>query len=190
MIIHITDVCNLECSHCGVSCNSVGSFMSENLFIKCLQYLILKNDRCVWINGGEPTLHPQLFYFIDISLKNNLKINLVTNGILEEKIFKLAEYSKEGKLGLFLSWDRFHKKPSQKVIDLFFKEEIPNLYLMTFAEENLIIAGRSKEGNAFCTFNCDSCFCLEYAIGVNGIVRKCCHPDSKKIFNILNNTAI
>jgi hypothetical protein len=78
-----------------------GKHMSEKIFRQTLHFVSTLCDHDpLFISGGEPLDHPQFFNFIDIALKQNFFILIMSNGLflkddsLKNKIFTLIDNNK------------------------------------------------------------------------------------------------
>lgn len=101
IIIDITYDCNLKCIRCNRSCRYAPSdeYITLDQIKKFLDESIKKGKKWkeIWIEGGEPTLHPQIDEIIDLLLKykhdknKNLRIQLNSNGYSDFTKFKLNE---------------------------------------------------------------------------------------------------
>jgi organic radical activating enzyme len=85
IVIHSTDICNMNCKYCsrGIPFKKSKKSYFASEFIPWLNFLIKKGIKfkTITISGGEPFLHPDIFNFID-ELKYNYPnkiIRLVTN---------------------------------------------------------------------------------------------------------------
>jgi len=91
----ITNSCNLRCEHCFYS-KQIGSQSSE-LTTDFFQKLSLP-DNCkrIIITGGEPFLRDDLLDVISVFKKKGVsEFNIVTNGILTEKISRFVDFLSE-----------------------------------------------------------------------------------------------
>lgn len=83
-IIEITNHCNLECPICIVQ-NRHNYDMTKEEFGRILDGLVEKEGQIETINlsGGEPTMHPQLFDFLDMAIakKEISRVSISTNGL-------------------------------------------------------------------------------------------------------------
>ncbi|MHA1269141.1 MAG: radical SAM protein [Candidatus Helarchaeota archaeon] len=115
MICEITDFCNLKCSFCYESIRRKRKHIHPRIFKN-----ILKKYRPLYlqITGGEATTHPKFEEIISIGIKNSIKVQISTNGVLLKKI-----------MGLFLNIP-FRKRP------------IVGVSLDAIGEEHDIIRGR------------------------------------------------
>ena len=82
MYLQITSKCNMNCRHCGFSCNRKGIHMEWETFINAIQFIRDRDDETISIGGGEPTLHTELNDIIDSIINNypDICIMLLTNG--------------------------------------------------------------------------------------------------------------
>lgn len=96
MLLRITEFCTMNCNHCMINASTDGKHMSEETFIKSLNFIQNVCIEPLFISGGEPTDHPQFFEFIDIALKKEFFILVMSNGlwvndeIMRKKIFTLV----------------------------------------------------------------------------------------------------
>ena len=79
--IEITNSCNLNCSFCNNNQRNK-KFMTLEQF-ECIVNEIKPYTDYVYLHvKGEPLLHPDLDKILDICSKNNIKVNITTNGTL------------------------------------------------------------------------------------------------------------
>lgn len=98
--IDVTDACNLECKYCNKCIKEDGelaNYMTFDEYKKNLEGILLGNDSKIpllYISGGEPMLHPQIFEILEYSFDKGFDIFLFTNGTLikEEHIEKIKKY--------------------------------------------------------------------------------------------------
>lgn len=88
--------------------------MSPETFLKSLELAVHFGDH-VTLGGGEPTVHPKFFEYLDIAIRFHSKyhfdlpILVVTNGKLSGKARKLLDYVDNGApLTVELSLDEWH----------------------------------------------------------------------------------
>lgn len=79
--IEITNVCNLSCSFC-IGNVRESRFMKVSEFELIVKQVKLYTDHIYLHVLGEPLLHPDLEEILDIAYKENLKVNITTNGTL------------------------------------------------------------------------------------------------------------
>ena len=77
--IEITNVCNLDCSFCPKT-NRTPEFMSFELFKNVITQVKPLCKEITLHVMGEPTLHPQFKEFVNYAKKQDVTINLTTNG--------------------------------------------------------------------------------------------------------------
>ena len=82
--MEITSACNLSCSFCPET-KRPKSFLSVAEFERRLEEVKPYTDHVYLHVKGEPLLHPQLEKLLDLSMENNIKVNLTTNGTLLSK---------------------------------------------------------------------------------------------------------
>jgi MoaA/NifB/PqqE/SkfB family radical SAM enzyme len=80
MYLQITSKCNMNCRHCGFSCNRKGIHMEWETFINAIQFIRDRDDETISIGGGEPTLHPRFFDILKICLDDFNYVWMATNG--------------------------------------------------------------------------------------------------------------
>lgn len=82
MQLNIGKMCNLLCSHCHVEANPKHTKkMSKEIFNSCIKLFSDFNFDTLDITGGEPTLHPDIIYFLKTSTDVCQKVILRTNAI-------------------------------------------------------------------------------------------------------------
>lgn len=88
LICEITDFCNLNCSFCYEKVRRKKKHISPEIFEN-----VLRRYRPLYlqITGGEATVHPQLEDIIKIGVKNSIKAQISTNGLLLEKFIPILE---------------------------------------------------------------------------------------------------
>lgn len=84
--IEITNVCNLNCKFCPSTIREK-KFMNINEFEIIIDKIKTYTDYVYLHVKGEPLMHPNLDKILDIITKNNLEVNVTTNGrLLGEKL--------------------------------------------------------------------------------------------------------
>lgn len=76
----VTSYCNLRCKHCGAI-----NLLNETEKISCEERMIIadnisKFSDSVILVGGEPTIVPKLTSLLDVFEKENISVNMITNG--------------------------------------------------------------------------------------------------------------
>ncbi len=100
--VEITNLCNKNCAFCPKT-NRVQEFLLPAKF----EYIIdqikhLTNNLCLHVMG-EPLLHPNLNEILSICDKNNMRVNIVTNGtLIGEKLNVILQHASVQKLTISL----------------------------------------------------------------------------------------
>lgn len=108
-IIEITDACNLECPICLVH-NRNRYFMTLEEYQAIIDGLILCEGTLDLINlsGGEPTIHPQFFQMVDMSIRSEImRVTLSSNGLRIARDERFAAELAERDVVLSLQLDGF-----------------------------------------------------------------------------------
>lgn len=90
----IIDICNSHCKMCNIWKNKDDKHISVSDYEQILHDSLFKNVTGVGINGGEPTLRPDLLEIVKMLARNLTKlksINIITNGIESEKAFDVIK---------------------------------------------------------------------------------------------------
>ena len=102
--INIGKMCNLHCSHCHVEASPVRQEkMSRETFQKALQVYDKFDFDTLDITGGEPTIHPDILFFIDEAIKRSHHIILRSNLIGLSKNKALIEKLVKNKIEIVVS---------------------------------------------------------------------------------------
>jgi len=83
--IEITNVCNLTCSYC-LSHTRDALFMSPKQFEQILTQIKSYTDHIYLHIKGEPLIHPDFIEFLNLADQYHLKVHLVSNGTLLDKL--------------------------------------------------------------------------------------------------------
>lgn len=85
IILNVTNGCNSDCLYC---LNK--EYLSEDLrfdeWENFINILNAKKIASVILSGGEPLLYPHIYDIIDLLHKHNIRVNIISNGILVNKI--------------------------------------------------------------------------------------------------------
>ena len=119
--VQILTACNMHCAHCCYSCSSRGEYMNMETFKAALQW---HRGNKFNIGGGEPTIHPLLFDFIDMVRNKGFRIWMATNGKRKTIALKLAQMTAEDKnFTCLLSLDSWHQPISREVRKAFVRQD-------------------------------------------------------------------
>lgn len=83
--IEITNICNLSCDFCPKTSRDLKRNTKED-FYHILQAVKPYTDHIYLHLMGEPTTHPHLREYLEMSYEAGLKVNLTTNGTLIHKV--------------------------------------------------------------------------------------------------------
>lgn len=112
-IIEIINSCNLDCPMCRVGQYGINlkRVMSFDDFVKNISQI--DGLKTVRLNGlGESTLVPDFHKYIDYLLKNNFRVELITNGAGQVGIYKKI-LNNSGRV--IISWDAAEKELFEKL---------------------------------------------------------------------------
>lgn len=82
--IEITNKCNLSCEFCPKTVRKT-EFMGRELFEEILIKLQGHSEFLYFHVMGEPLLHPEIGWFLDVCARYNYRVNITTNGTLISK---------------------------------------------------------------------------------------------------------
>jgi radical SAM protein with 4Fe4S-binding SPASM domain len=83
LVLMITKHCNLNCVFCHVSKRECSKeFLSKEEVFKIIDQSVNLGVKDLYITGGEPFLHPQLFDILDYTKTKSLRVDIATNGTL------------------------------------------------------------------------------------------------------------
>ena len=99
--IEITNICNLNCSFCP-SNNRKKEFMSIADFTNIINKIKGYTNHIYLHIKGEPLMHPELDKILKIPNKNNLNVNITTNGRLLNNNIELINNNKVRQLNISL----------------------------------------------------------------------------------------
>jgi len=111
-IVMITERCNMSCACCAVSAGPAGRDMDMDTFKRvCERIREVPRLKKVCLSGGEPTLHPLFWEFVDMALgKMGHVLQITTNGSVTESALKLADMGRKGILEARLSLTEYHNR--------------------------------------------------------------------------------
>ena len=86
MLVRITNICRMGCSHCMVNAGPAGDSMSMETFRQTAEFIDRNGFAVALLSGGEPTEHSQLLEFIDHLKSLDIQVVLLSNGMfLDDK---------------------------------------------------------------------------------------------------------
>lgn len=167
----------MSCAHCCFVCTADGEDMSLELFQQTLQHC----KSSLTIGGGEPTIHPKFWDFLELAIEGGYQIGIATNGSLTNTTLKLAALAREGTIACVLSQDAYHAPINQRVIDAFKSAPIQAAYPHIAYTDDFRVRRDVTEGltnNGRCDFGRDDCCCTGTFVKPSGIVHHCGCDDS------------
>lgn len=183
MYVQITTRCNMTCAHCCFNCTAVGEDMSLDTFALVLQ----KAGRHLTIGGGEPTIHPKFWKFLQLAIDSPASIGLVTNGSMTDIAIELAKMARKGTLAVVLSQDMYHDSIDPRVVAAF--KDAPRQVAyphIAYSDDYRIVRDVTLGliNNGRCDFGADGCCCTGTLIEPSGIVRHCGCDDAPSIGSV------
>ena len=127
--IEILNTCNLKCSFCKES-NRASKIMNKEDFEKVILKVKNFTNLIALHVKGEPLMHPELEEILNICDRNNVFVNITTNGtLLLEKVDTLSKSSSLRQINISLhsinkSKSEFLKTQEQYLEDIFKATEI------------------------------------------------------------------
>lgn len=125
MYFQLTTRCNMKCPHCCFAATNKGHDMSSWTFITALT-LASNYGEYITLGGGEPTVHPMFFDFLDKCIEwaeqgaFELSPMVITNGKLVTKARKLLDYVEDERmLHVELSQDDWHDPIRPEIVNAF-----------------------------------------------------------------------
>lgn len=86
--VEITNICNLTCPFC-LELKREKQFMDQSKFEEIVIKIKDYTDYLYLHIKGEPLLHPHFHSILDVCAKNNLLVNLTTNGTLIKENYQI-----------------------------------------------------------------------------------------------------
>lgn len=134
----------------------------------------------ITIGGGEPTLHPLLFQFLDeaIAATTRRSVFIVVNGSNKELALKVAEMGQKGLIDAHMSYDQYHdlSMVDPAVIEAFRNQGWRGLWggnERPWRNPESVI----KQGRAIKQIpeskRVDDCCCPVWMIKPSGIIKQC-----------------
>lgn len=179
MYAQITTRCNMTCDHCGFNCTADGEDMSLDVFRR-----VVELPGSLTIGGGEPTLHPLFWEFMELALSRVGDLGLATNGSMTETTLRLAKLARQGAICCALSLDKFHDPIDQRVIEAFKGAAKQNGYPHVAYSDDYRIIRDVSEGlvnSGRCDFGQPACPCSGPFIKPSGDIHTCGCLDAPSI---------
>ena len=128
MYLRLTSRCNMTCAHCCFSDTSKGVDMTPEVFYRALNVAV-DYGHLVTLGGGEPTVHPLFFQFLDKAIEYaecgalDMAPLVVTNGKRTKLAHRLLDYALEHEraVSIELSQDEYHSPIDSYVVSRFYQ---------------------------------------------------------------------
>jgi len=165
MYIQISTRCNMECAHCCFSCKTKGIDMTMEIFKKALNL----DEEYITIGGGEPTLHPNFWEIMGLTIGFCENPHIITNGKITETAIALAKLAQKEVISAGLSIDQFHESIDPKVVKAFKKGSYDSGYQYINSVSKIAKRGRGRN-----LFESDHhCVCDDFFVDPKGFVWTC-----------------
>ena len=103
IMLYATDRCNSKCKHCYIWDKNPKQHLSFEIIKGIVESPAVTQDTVIGLEGGEFLLHPEFDEIMDYMSKNHKKYDLLSNGVLADKLIESVRKYKP--LRLFLSLD-------------------------------------------------------------------------------------
>lgn len=112
----LTQQCNKACEYCFVRHVLSDKRISFEDFRLYLDYLLENRIKKISLVGGEPTIHPEINRFILYARKiePELFINIISNGLFDERVFEGVDISHNFTITLNLAHDEREREIIRK----------------------------------------------------------------------------
>lgn len=92
--IHVTNRCNLSCTHCLFSSSpKEQDTLAYETMVRHIQEAYALGCRLFVLSGGEPLVYPRLLELLDVLLAHKgVRVVILTNGMLLKKVFTCKAY--------------------------------------------------------------------------------------------------
>ena len=185
MYIQITTKCNMRCAHCCFAATRHGEHMPLNVFQKALSVAIDHGD-IVTIGGGEPTMHPRFFEYLNLvreeQRRGNFEIEpfLATNGKAygkADRLLRILEREQEWgehTISVNLSRDRWHDGIDGRIVQRYHQLKVMTKNLIDFRSVTKIApVGRGRNGVFDEQRTITPCACEDALVDPQGQVWSC-----------------
>lgn len=185
MYIQITTKCNMHCAHCCFAATRHGEHMPRNIFQKALSVAIDRGDY-VTIGGGEPTMHPRFFKYLNLvreeQRRGNFEITpfLVTNGKAygkADRLLRILEHEQEMEeqtISVNLSRDQWHDAIDPRIVQRYHQLKVASKGFINFRSVTKIApVGRGRNSVFDEQRTITPCACEDALVDPQGQVWSC-----------------
>lgn len=176
----------MSCAHCVNDCTPSGEHMSWNTFKAAADLTIACGDR-LDMGGGEPTINPLFWRFLEYAMSKYDDIVVLTNGKKTRTALALAKLGQAGVIHAGISLDRWHEPIAQQVIEAFrWKKNSYSRIEIRRVDHDLSYA---PQRGGRCTWGLNMCPCTETFVDVKGLIHRCGCADAPVIGNVFEAEA-
>ncbi len=109
----IKNACQMNCSYCSVEMQNP---FFENMSLEEYRALLPNYKKAKHtLTGGEPTLHPNFFQFVEEAVRNKIIVQLATNGVLLADLDYCKRLKNAGADEVRLSIDSFDREQAARL---------------------------------------------------------------------------
>lgn len=115
-----SNTCNLKCKHCYLSCMPVTKpkFLGTDKIKAALEIAREENLSGIYLNGGEPLMHPEINNIIRMSLKIT-NVTILTNGLMlndkKTRFLRQIEKDHDNEIVFRISLDHYIEEKNDDV---------------------------------------------------------------------------
>ena len=144
IMFYSTDRCNSKCKHCYIWAKKPKEDLSFDKIKEIINSKVVSKDTVIGLEGGEFIMHPEAEQILDFLSKHHKKYDLLSNGIMKDKLIEYTRKYKPMRLYLSLDGDRETYKKMRgadghgKVVEIIkeLKDEIPISIMFTLTPYN------------------------------------------------------
>lgn len=153
----VSNHCNYQCSYCDpILYGNTTGWVDPDValdFWKSVHTEINSNDKMLTLTGGEPTLWPKLFYFLD-NLDDSYEVGIVSNGSRTLRWWqKLSKIDKVKHLTISIHLEYAFVEHISKVIEIMSQTSAVAVLIVinpSKVQESISFAEQLKEKNLTC----------------------------------------
>lgn len=141
MIIHLTNACDMGCTHCLQRSTIDGEHMSIQTFVEAIKLVEELKPLMLLVSGGEPTMHPNFMDMLDVCINtmgSPKRIIITSNGyFLKDEV--LTEKILNSGVTVQITNDSRYYPRGVKVVEherLKYVYEIPSMWQIGRAKDN------------------------------------------------------
>jgi len=179
--------CNMRCAHCCYACEPHGPQMDWNTFKAAADLAVAMDDR-VALCGGEPTIHPLFWRFMEYALASSDNVWCLTNGKKTRTALALARLGQAGVVYAGISQDKWHEPIAEEVVVAFSHKESSRSTVEIRRVDQFPSVAPQNAGR--CDFGHDMCPMIGTAfVDVDGGIHQCGCSDAPVIGTVFEPEA-